>query len=232
MSSIINLKVVIIMSSNNKSKNTNKNTNKNNTKNNNKTNSVSKNNKIENNSKPEIKKNDEIEKTFGMKVLVFLGVVISCGICIYLMNYFFVEKSYIKINISTDKKVDTIKINNQSKAILTQKYVSDLNYSMRYDIDNFKVFKYKKQDIFKFLNAEKILVIVEKGTTPKNCSTSDNEVYNSCMVTLDEYTKIYYVKENNNNTYKITVKTPNTSSNDRNIKSRIEYMLQSFEMKA
>ncbi len=174
------------------------------------------------------KSNENIEKTFGMKILVFLGVIISLGICLYLMNYFFVEKSYLKINISTDKRVDYIKVNGKEESILTQKYVSDLNYSMRYDIDKFKVYKYKKQDIFKYLNAEKILVIVEKSTLPKNCVNKGTELYNSCVVTVDDFSKEYYISKNNE-TYKLTVKTPGPSDYKDEIKERINFMLSTFE---
>ena len=163
-----------------------------------------------------------------MKVLVFFGVIISCAICIYLMNYFFVKKSYIKINISTDKKVDYIKINGSDQAIITQKFVSDLNYSMRYDVDTFKVVKYRNQDMYKYVDAEKIFVIVEKGVTPAQCSTPGEEIYNSCMITLDDFSTEYYVTKNKR-TYKITVKTPGKNNYKEEIKSRINYMLNSFE---
>ncbi len=175
-----------------------------------------------------VEPNSEIEKTFGMKVLVFFGVIISCAICIYLMNYFFVKKSYIKINISTDKKVDYIKINGSDQAIITQKFVSDLNYSMRYDVDTFKVVKYRNQDMYKYVDAEKIFVIVEKGVTPAQCSTPGEEIYNSCMITLDDFSTEYYVTKNKR-TYKITVKTPGKNNYKEEIKSRINYMLNSFE---
>ncbi len=173
--------------------------------------------------------NEEIEKTFGMKLLTFLGVVVSLATCVYLMNYFFVQKSYIKINISTDKKVDTIQVNGENTSIVTQKYVSDLGYTMRYDISTFKVFKYKNQDMFKYLEAEKIIVIVEKGTVPTNCTTPGEEVYNSCMITKDDYTKEYYITENDK-TFKITVKTPGSNNYQEKIKARINYMLNSFEI--
>ena len=177
---------------------------------------------------PTTKKPKE-EKTFEMKVLIFLGVVISCVICVYLMNYFFVQKSYIKINISTDKRVDTINVSGNDETILTQKYVSDLGYSMRYDISTFKVVKYKKQDMFKYNKAEKILVIVEKSSIPNNCITSGDEVHNSCVIIVDDYTKVYYVKEQGQ-TYKITVKTPDNSHYNDEIKSRINFMLSTFEV--
>ena len=34
---------------------------------------------------------------------------------------------------------------------------------MRYDVDNFKVFKYKGQDIYRNINDATILVVVEKS---------------------------------------------------------------------
>lgn len=185
--------------------------------------------KTDNKSKNSKSNSDEIEKTFGMKVLIFLGVVVSLLICIYLMNYFFVKKSYLKINISTDKKVETIKIAGTNTTILTQKYVSDLGYSMRYDIDTFKVFKYKNQDMFKYINAEKILVIVEKGAAPQNCNRTNEELFNSCVVKIDNYTNEYYITSNNK-TYKVTVKTPGSPNYTEDIKSRINYMLNSFEI--
>ena len=175
------------------------------------------------------KENNEIEKTFGMKVLTFLGVVVSLATCLYLMNYFFVKKSYIKINISTDKRVDNIKISDETTSIITQKYVSDLGYNMRYDISTFKVFKYKSQDMFKYLDAEKILIIVEKGIIPSNCSTPGDEIYNSCMIIKDDFTKEYYITENGK-TFKITVKTPGANDYKEEIKARINYILNSFEI--
>ncbi|MBE6156923.1 MAG: hypothetical protein E7161_04160 [Firmicutes bacterium] len=165
-----------------------------------------------------------------MKVLVVLGVIILCFVIVYLMNYFFVEKSYIKINISTDKKLEYITIEGEEELITTQKYVSDLNYSMRYDIDNFTVFKYKSQDIFKFVNDEKILVVVEESGLPNSCSTGSLDMtYNNCYVQVDNYTEEHYISTNGK-TYKLTVKSPNTPEYQEGMKIRINYMLNSFEM--
>lgn len=180
------------------------------------------------------KKENKVEKfpsnEFVMKVLVFLGVAMLFVAILYLMNYFFVEKNYIKINMSTDKKAEFIKVNGADMLITTQKYVSDLNYSMRYDINSFSVFKYKKQDIFKFSDAEKILLVVEQSEIPNSCSlvTSENE-YTNCVVNLDSYTEERYLSTNTR-TYKITIKTPNLGTNEEEIKAKINYMLNSFEM--
>lgn len=174
--------------------------------------------------------NDKLKNSFAQKALIVLGVIVLCLIIIYLMNYFFVQKNDIKINMSTDKKVEYITINNKDELITTQKYVSDLNYTMRYDINNFSMFKYRNQDIFKYKSAEKILVIVEKSTFPKSCSSiTTSSDYDNCLVKVDNYTKEYYIKENDK-TYKITVKTPNINEFEQNINVRINYMIKSFDV--
>ena len=146
------------------------------------------------------------------------------------MNYFFIEHNDIKINMSTDKKVEFINIAGKDTLITSQKYVSDLNYSMRYDVNNFKVFKYHNQDFYKYKTEEKIIVIVEKAKLPSECSASENDKeYNKCTLTKDNFTEENYISLKGQ-TYKITIKNPNTKEYDKNIKPIIEYMLKSFEM--
>lgn len=170
------------------------------------------------------------KNTIIMKVLVVFGVIILCFALVYLMNYFFVEKSYIKINMSTDKKLEHITLEGERELITTQKYVSDLNYTMRYDVNNFTVFKYKHQDIFKFKSDDKILVIVEKSGLPNSCTSGTLDMeYNNCYVKIDNYTEEYYISTNGK-TYKITIKSPNTTEYISGVKTRINYMLKSFEM--
>jgi len=178
-----------------------------------------------------IKKKEKITKNVViMKVLVVLGVFVLCFIAIYLMNYFFVEKSYIKINISTDKELEYVLIEGDKELITTQKYISDLDYSMRYDIKNFTVFKYKNQDIFRFINDERVLVIVEESGLPNLCySGSLDMTYNNCYVQVDNYTEEHYITTNGK-TYKITVKSPNTPEYKEGVNDRINYMLNSFKM--
>lgn len=172
----------------------------------------------------------ENKNSIIMKVLVFLGVVIFCFILVYLMYYFFVEKSDIKINISTDKKLEYIMIAGAEELVSTQKYVSDLNYNMRYDINNFKVFKYKSQDIYKNLNDERILVVVEKSIMPTNCvSTPAENEYNNCYIKVDDYTEEHYISKSET-VYKITIKTPGKAEYSDNTKTRVDYMLDSFEI--
>lgn len=175
------------------------------------------------------KKVEPSKNNIIMKILVFLGVVILCGVIIYLMNYFFVEKSYIKINISTDKKLNYITLAGKEQLITTQKYVSDLEYSMRYDVDNFTVFKYKNQDIYKLLNDEKNLIVIEKSLLPDSCTSGVLDMeYNNCYVKVDSYTEEHYISTNGK-TYKITVKNSNNLKTS-DIKERMNYMLNSFEM--
>lgn len=176
-----------------------------------------------------VQKNEERQKNvLIMKALVFFGVIIFCFILIYLMYHFFVEKSDIKINMSTDKKIEYITIEGTEELIMTQKYISDLGYSMRYDTTDFRVFKYKGQDIYKNLNDERVLVVVEKSKTPKNCTkiTTTNE-YNSCYIKVDNYTEEHYVSTSTQN-YKITIKTPGTPEYLEGARVRIEHMINTF----
>lgn len=168
------------------------------------------------------------KNTIIMKTLVVLGVIVLFVTIVYLMNYFFVEKNYIKINMSTDRKMEYIKVEGEDELITTQKYVSDLDYSMRYDTSSFKVFKYRKQDIFKYLDSEKVLVVVEKSTLPNTCNNGNNSEYSSCVITVDNYTEERYISTNGE-IYKLTIKTPNSSDYEEGIKSRIDYMLSTFE---
>lgn len=170
------------------------------------------------------------KNTITRKILVFLGVIVFFIAIVYVMNYFFVEHNDIKINMSTDKKVEFISINGEDTLITTQKYVSDLNYSMRYDVNNFRVFKYHDQDFYKYNDAEKIIVIVGKSTLPKECTGEKgvNE-YSKCTLEVDDYTEENYVTFNGQ-TYKLTIKSPNTTEYRNNVKARVDYMIKSFEM--
>lgn len=181
------------------------------------------------NSKSSKKINLNINK-LKMKALMVLGTGVLMIIVLYLMNYFFVEKSYLKINMSTDKQLDYITLEGEEELMTTQKFVSDLEYSMRYDVNKFTVFKYKKQDIYKFVEDERILIVVERSGLPKSCESSTLEMtYNNCYVKIDNYTEEYYVSTNGR-TYKITIKSPSTSEYEEGIKARMNYMINTFEM--
>ena len=165
---------------------------------------------------------------FIMKLLVFLGVVIFSFILIYLMYHFFVQENNIKVNMSTDKKMEYTEILGTEKLIVTQKYVSDLNYSMRYNINEFKVFKYKNQDIYKAKKDERVVVVVEKSTMPANCSNSQHDTtYNSCYLNIDNFTEEYYLSRNNI-VYKITIKKHTATS--RELLDNIDFMIDNFAM--
>ena len=194
---------------NNKKKKNNKNT---------KSNNAYKNKNQKDNSKI-------LKKSIVMKILVVLGVIVFCTSIFYLMNYFFVEHNDIKINMSTDKKVEFINIDGEDTLITTQKYVSDLEYSMRYDVNNFRVFKYRDQDFYKYKEAEKVIVIVGKSVLPKSCAQeeSGNE-YSKCTLEVDDYTEENYISLNGK-TYKITIKNPNNDDYQNNVKARVDYML-------
>lgn len=168
------------------------------------------------------------KNSFIMKILVVLGVTIFCFVLVYLMYHFFVEKSDIKINMSTDKQMEYITLEGEEELIITQKFVSDLSYSMRYDVNEFKVFKYKSQDIYKNLNDERVLVVVEKSTLPTNCTEATSQTeYNNCYVKVDDYTENHYISLDNQ-VYKITIKTPNSVEYEEGIKARINHMLKTF----
>ena len=51
--------------------------------------------------------------------------------------------------MSTDKQLEYLELEGQREMIMTQNYVSDLSYTMRYDIEKFKVFKTKEISNFK-----------------------------------------------------------------------------------
>jgi len=175
------------------------------------------------------KKNDVKKNKFIMKMLTFLGVLVFCFIIVYLMYHFFVEKSDLKINMSTDKQMETFTINGKEELIMTQKYMSDLGYSMRYDVNLFRVFKYKNQDIYKNLKDERFLIVVERTKLPTACesSTFENE-YNNCFVSVDDYTEEYYISDAAY-VYKVMVKKP-PQADSQMIKFNVNYMIKNFVM--
>lgn len=186
-------------------------------------------NNAKKNSKKEVKR-PLTRNEIIMKALVFGGVILLGVTIVYVMYHFFVVKSDIMINMSTDKQIVFLTVDGEEETVVTQKYISDLNYSMRYDISQFRVFKYKDQDIYKNMLNETILVVVEKSTLPSNCSTGNTDAeYNNCYVKVDNFTENHYLSKDNN-VYKITIKNPGTEVYDKSIKERINYMVESFAM--
>ena len=175
-------------------------------------------------------KHTHIEDNHQSKLIIFIGVIILLIISVFLMKYFFVDKSNIKENYSTDKQLVYIKLEGQDELISTQKYKSTLGYNMRYDIERFKVFKYKEQDIYKFIGNDQVLVVVEKSILPSDCNSEPLETgYNNCYKIINDNMEEYYLTSNSR-TYRILVKCPNTSEYNEGVKARIKYMLGSFEI--
>jgi hypothetical protein len=168
---------------------------------------------------------------FVMKALLLVGMVFLGLSLVRVMDYFFVKNSNIGINMSTDKKVEYLALNGKEELVTTKKYVSDLDYTMRYDTDNFRVFKYKKQDIYSFLNNYGVALSVEKADVPSNCAraTLDNE-YASCYVMVDHFTEEYYFSKDKVS-YKITIKLSDDEKNKELLKNEVKYMLSSFNIK-
>ena len=171
-----------------------------------------------------------LEDNYQTKLIILIGVIILLVISVFLMKYFFVDKSNIKENYSTDKQLVYIKLEGQDELISTQKYKSTLGYNMRYDIERFKVFKYKEQDIYKFINNDQVLVVVEKSDLPSDCNNEPLETgYKNCYKMINDNMEEYYLTSNAK-TYRILVKCPNTSEYNEGVKARIKYMLGSFEI--
>lgn len=174
----------------------------------------------------------EQDKSFKKKLIIFLGTAIFIVSLISVLYYFFVYRVNLQINISTDKQIEYIERGSEKEQITTQKFISDLNYSMRYDVTKFSVFKYQGQDVYRGLENEDVLVVVEKSKVPNNClegTNSPNTSYNSCNILLDIETEEYYVY-NNDYSYKIMIKKPTSLSTDMTYDLRINEMLKSFHI--
>lgn len=179
--------------------------------------------------KNEITKQNDKKNTI-MNILILLGVAILCFVTVYLMNYFFVKHNNINTNYSTDKQLSEIQIEGQSEIISTQKYISDLGYNMRYDINNFVVFKHNNKDYYKFKHNDNVIVKVESSSVPTNCTNQVLETtLNNCYRKLDNYTEEYYITSNSK-TFKVTIKSPNSSEYTSSVRTRIEIMLETFKV--
>jgi len=165
------------------------------------------------------------------KIVLLLGVIALGFIIFWLVKILILDKNCEKVNISTDEKQEYIMLEGEQEKITTKKYISDLNYSMRYDIDSFKVIKYKGQDIYIFLYNDLVFLTVEKSIVPKTCSSSDLDIsYSNCYIKVDNSIEEYYISLKDA-AYKITVKSPNTTEYQEGIRKRITHMIDSFEIK-
>ena len=179
-----------------------------------------------------IRSNKKINKKNAtiMRVLLILGVLVFCFTIIYLIYHVFFRNSNLHTNYSTDKKTEYIMLEGEEEVVASQKYISDLDYTMRYDIQRFKVSKIKKQDVFRFKDNDKVLVVVEKSEFPSTCKEGRLETeYENCYLKRDSITEEYYIKTKNNS-FKITVKSPSTTEYQEGVLARIRYMLSTFEI--
>lgn len=169
-------------------------------------------------------------KKSSTKVLLLLGTTILCLLSILIMKHFFIDKSFINTNYSTDRKLVYIQIEGQEELIATQKYISTLGYDMRYDIERFKVFRYKNHDVFKSLDDENVLIMVEKAILPGDCNSVPLEKgYNNCYKIIDKTSEEYYISYGNR-VYRILIKTPGGFEYEEGVKKRINYMINTFEI--
>ena len=179
-------------------------------------------------------KNIEIEKKREIKLskgLVILGTIILCVSLTLLSKYLFVDKSNIKDNYSTDKSIIYISIMGEDKLITTQKYISGLGYNMRYDNEKFKVFRYKNQDIYRFINNLDVVFSVEKAIIPEDCVYKSGSLgVVSCYKKISDTMEEYYLTTNNR-TYKIFISCPNNYSFEEGVKVIIDYMIGTFEIR-
>ena len=75
------------------------------------------------------------------------------------------------------------------------------------------------------------MVFVSKADSPSNCtSTGLDNNYNNCFIRVDEYTEEYYISSNGI-TYKVMVRTPNTTEYQEGVRVRIQYMLNVMSRK-
>lgn len=174
----------------------------------------------------------ENDKSFKKRIILNVSTILFVILIAFLMYYFFFQKADLQINISTDKKFEFVYFDNEKKQLITQKYISDLGYSMRYDIENFKVFKYQEQDIYKCTTNSDIVIKVEKTSLPSACSnssTSLNFSYNSCELLNALDNKEYYLYDKNN-IYKITLSLPDELRSQNNYGDIIDRMLATFSI--
>lgn len=174
----------------------------------------------------------EKDKSFKKRIIIFLGTIIFIAIAIAVMYYFFYQRVDLQMNISTDKQIEFVYLNGNKEQLTTQKYISDLDYTMRYDINNFKVFKYQSEDIYKSLHEDEVVIKVEKSKAPSSCSGTSAGLtfaYSNCEVIVNSNMEEYYVYDSDK-TYKITVNLPQSLKNTNNYYEIINLMLNSFHM--
>ena len=165
-----------------------------------------------------------------LKIIIAICIIFICVCAIFFIKDLFKENGDTKLNYSTEEKEVTIMLEGQEESITTKKYVSDLGYSMRYDIDRFEVSKNKNQDVYKFIYNDEVIVFVEKSSLPKNCEKASlKNDYNNCHKYIDETKEEYYIYDGDK-VYKVLIKTPGGTEYSEGVKVRINYMINTFKI--
>lgn len=174
----------------------------------------------------------EKDKSFKKKIIIFSGTILVLLLLFSLMYYFFYKRVDLQMNISTDKKFEFVYFDGEKTQFTTQRYISDLGYSMRHDVENFEVFKYKEQDIYKCITNSEIVLSVEKTSIPKVCNVNIvrlDSAYNNCEVTIDDAIKEYYIYDKKD-AYKVTISIPPELKEENNYGDIIERMITTFKI--
>lgn len=180
-------------------------------------------------SKEDVNEIFEKDKSFKKKVIIFISTIILVCLIFFLIYYFFFKKLDLINDISTDKSFETIEVNGTKEQLVTQKFVSSLGYSMRYDVDSYEVFKYNDSDIYKNTVDNNIVISVSKSKLPSICSLEKNDKfnYNSCELINGFDNQEFYIYENNI-AYKIVISLPQESKDKNNSEIILNKMLNSF----
>lgn len=176
----------------------------------------------------------ENDKSFKKKFILFVGTVLFLLIIVSLMYYFFYKKVDLQMDISTEKKFEFVYFDGEKTQFTTQKYISSLGYSMRYDIENFEVFKYKEQDVYKSITNSDVVLSVEKTEIPKVCKINIvrlDSTYNNCEVAIDDGLKEYYIYDKKD-VYKVLISLPPELKEKNNYGDIIEKMITTFKIES
>lgn len=182
-------------------------------------------------SKDEINEIFDKDKSFKKKLIIFISTILLVILIAGLIYYFFFKKLDLRNNISTDKQFETIEVDGKKEQLVTQKFISGLGYSMRYDVDSYQVFKYNDSDIYKNIKDNNVVISVSKAKLPDACNLEKNEKfdYSSCEL-INGYDNLEYYIYEKKNIYKIVVSLPQESKDVNNNEIIVNKMLNSFKI--
>ena len=121
-------------------------------------------------SKDEINEIFDKDKSFKKKLIIFISTILLVILIAGLIYYFFFKKLDLRNNISTDKQFETIEVDGKKEQLVTQKFISGLGYSMRYDVDSYQVFKYNDSDIYKNIKDNNVGFPTLLYAIPNSCT--------------------------------------------------------------